>query len=161
MSFLKRIKSKFKIENKDKIIQDKVESLNAKSSESDISSSLEKNISLLENLFIDDDTFVTRHIKNENNTAHYYIAYCDGIVNSQIINDYIVKPLIISEIDITKKITVNDIIQKIVTISEAKETDDIKEIIESVTYGDTILFTEGLSKAIILNRKFFTTRYIS
>lgn len=161
MNFFNIFKPLKKSKNKDKIIQNSISELSPPTKTNDISSSLKENISLLENLFKDDDTFVTRHIKNANNSAHFFIAYCDGVVNSQVINDYIIKPLVNSNLPGTKKSTANEIIENVVLVSEATKSNDIKKIIESITYGDTILFTEGLAEAIILNSKFFTTRSIT
>ena len=80
---------KFKIK-KENVVEKKVDELNNK--ENAFSKSFENNISHLEKLFLDDDTFVTRRIKND--TTEFFIAYCDGVVNSQTINDFIIRPIL-------------------------------------------------------------------
>jgi spore germination protein KA len=50
---------------------------------------------------------------------------------------------------------------QVVHIAETEQTEDFLKIIQSVTYGDTILLADGAAKALILNTKGFETRSIS
>lgn len=46
-------------------------------------------------------------------------------------------------------------------INDTKTTNQFKEIIAAITYGDTILFAEGAAEALILSTKNFQTRSIT
>jgi spore germination protein KA len=50
---------------------------------------------------------------------------------------------------------------KVIQINCVKKTDDWKEIIEAVVYGDTILFANGCDCALILNTKLWLTRAVT
>jgi len=165
MLFLNKFK---KLENFKKVVEEKVSALNFKKQkganpedESKVSPSLEKNISIITKLFQDDDSFVTRRIVNEHKSYNFFICYCDGVVNTQIINDFIIRPLMRNELPMHKKLTADEIINNIVMVSEINKLSEFGKIIETVTYGDTILFVDGIDEAIVINSRFFTTRTVA
>jgi len=127
-----------------------------------LSTSLEKNIETLKAIFIDDDTIATRWITNcHNNTLQYCMVQNDGLVSSAIINENIIKPLMLSEALLNKGQQMNTLIQQVLLVNQIKKTDKWQEIIEAVTYGDTILFVDGEKEVLLLNSKGFNTRGIA
>ncbi len=147
--------------NKNSIINNKIESINNKYIKKDIFKSLEDNISYMKELFNNDDTFITRYFENNNNkNLQYCLIYCNGMVNSIIINENIIKPLMVSKYDTSNEDIVSDLTEHVLMIDEVKITSKVKGIIENVTYGDTVLFIDGADKAIILNTKQFESRSV-
>ncbi|MCX7714883.1 MAG: spore germination protein [Clostridia bacterium] len=126
-----------------------------------LTTSLKKNIELIKALFKDNDTLIVREIENLDGAMKYCIVYFDGVVNSIIINEDIVKPLMRTDIKNLDGTLIDILIKKVILINEVKKTEKIGDIIESVTYGDTILFADGAAEAIILNSKGFQTRSIN
>ncbi len=123
-----------------------------------LSSSLAKNVQTMEEIFKDVDTLRSRYIENTHSKElRCRIFYFDGVVNCELINEHIIKPLMISE---AKPSGGNVVINQIVQIDESKITDQFCDIVEAITYGNTVLFIEGQDKAVLLNTKNFSTRSV-
>lgn len=127
-----------------------------------VSSSLEKNIAELKHIFADDGTIGMRQITNcHNNALKYCLVQNDGLVSAAITNANIIKPLIQSKGLLEYGQQIDPLIHQVILINQVKKTNQWQEIIQSVTYGDTILFIEGEMEVLILNSKGFNTRAIS
>lgn len=147
--------------NKEEIISREVAKLNGPAQDSTLSSSLTQNIEDLKNLFVDVDVLVVKFIQNEHNSSlKYCIAYFDGVVNSVIINESIIKPLVISDALVQGSHMMDSLSEQVVQINDAKKVKQIKDIIDAITYGDTILFADGCDEALILNTKEIRTRAV-
>lgn len=152
----------FFAKHKEEIVNQKVEELNKPVSDSALSSSLDSNIQLLKKIFVDVDILATRCFQNSHDSQlKFCIAYCDGVVNSQIINDNIIKPMMLSETIEAGDHLMESLKNHVILINDAKKTDQMKEIVESITYGDTILFAEGSNQVLILNSREIRTRAIT
>ena len=105
---------------------------------------------------------VSRNINNRSSKAFIYlIAYTDGMVDNQIINESIIKPLMLLDVENAHKFTVDTLMNQVLMINEIKKTDKWADISDAINYGDTVLFIDGESEAIILNTKSFDIRSIS
>jgi spore germination protein KA len=145
---------------KQKIVQEKSAQLNLQLEKKLLSKSLDKNIKTLKELFADDDTLVTRYVTNNYaKNINYYIAYVDPLVNSFTVNEDIIKPLMHSQIQQGENIEF--LLQQVILISEAKKVNNYLDIVNSITYGDTVLLAEGSEEALILNTKGFAARGIA
>lgn len=146
---------------KNQILKQHTDDLNAFLKDISLSDSADQNIELLEDLFKDDLTFKKRLIVNNANRKYrFYIAFNDGLVDSDIINTSIIKPLILFDDELDKHNLIEDLVTRVIQINETKITSDMKEIVEAITYGDTILFAEFADKALILNSKKFMLRAV-
>ncbi|MDF1493881.1 spore germination protein [Caproiciproducens sp. CPB-2] len=151
----------FSSKRKNTVVTEQVENLNRKLDENHLSRSLNTNVEIVKKLFTDVDILIVRYFQNNHDKdLKYCIVYCDGVVNSEIINENIIKPLMLSDAAgrHPDEPLADDLIENVVFINEIKKTKEIKEIVESVTYGDTILFVEGVEEAVVLNSKGFITR---
>lgn len=146
--------------HKDEIVEEEVTSLNRELEGRKLTSSLKKNVELLRQIFCDVDTMVIRYFSSGDGMK-FCIAYSDGVVNSDAINENIVRPVMLSENLNTVRNLEETLLEKVIQIGETRAVDHMREIVESVTYGDTILFAEGMDKALILNTKRFSTRSVS
>ena len=123
-----------------------------------VSENLDENLRMMQKLFRDDDALVTRRVGNSlNRSLEYLLFYCDGMVNSQTINESVIRPLTRSE-ERPGRDALQTLAEKVLIVNEVKKTDDWNEIIRSVTYGDTILFAQGCAQALLLNTKSFELR---
>lgn len=142
-----------------KIVDNKVAELNKPLSTYQLSKSLKENMDMMKTLFQDDDIFVVRELDNSDSTMHFALTYCNGLVNARIINENIIKPLLES-IKVESNDVVEYLLRHIIHIDDIKRTEQIKEIVTNVTYGDVILFVDGASEVLILNAKQFDKRQI-
>lgn len=149
----------FPARRKKEIVNEQVEHLNKELDENSLSRSIKSNVETIKRLFSDVDTLIIRYVQNNHNRdLKFCIAYCDGVVSSAIINENIIKPLMLSGAVQSDGPLIDHLIENVVLISETKKTTQLKDIVESITYGDTILFVEGADEAVILNTKGFQTR---
>lgn len=145
--------------DKRKIVDQKVKSINEKHKAEELSVSLEQNMAVLKALFTDVDILRMKIIQNSQyKELRFGIAFCDGVVDSAIINDNILRPLMISNAAAPGPTLLDTLQNQVVQIAEAEQTADFIKIIETVSYGDTVLFVDGIAKALILNTKGFQTR---
>ncbi|HHW69251.1 MAG TPA: spore germination protein [Tenericutes bacterium] len=138
-------------------INKKIEEVNSLLNKKIISDDIEVNIMAIQKLFENDDSLIIRNFTNINNNTKFFIIYSNGMVNTKVINDNIITPLMI--IDNKDKVNIVDnIINKVLLADDIKKVRTLKEVIEVVTYGDTVLFIEGSNVAIIINTKNFKIR---
>lgn len=150
----------FHSKKKEQIIDSKVSKINQKLECVTLNKSLSTNIGIIKHLFKDNNLLITRNILNKDESGYKCtIVYFDGLADKEIINNYIIKSLILS--DIKNINSINEMIEKILFIDDAKITHQIKDIVTDITYGDTILFVDGFSDAIILNTKLLKKRSIT
>lgn len=124
-----------------------------------LTASLDKNVRTVEKLFEDVDILRVRRVEsNFDSDLRYCMIYCDGVVNSDAINENLVKPLMLSRVSPSGGDFADTVIRRIVQICDAKKTDSFQEIVESVSYGNTALFIEGQDRAVLLDTKSFQTR---
>lgn len=149
----------FKNKRKQEKIDAKIAELNQPLAEKTLSSSLAENIAVIDEIFADVDITRKKYIDNTRDKhVKYCIVYTDGVVDNAIIDENVIKPLMLSTVAFKDKDPVETVIYEILQINETVETERFQEIIESVTYGDTALFVEGAAKAVLLNTKGFVTR---
>lgn len=144
------------------LMQDKVTQLNNNLDKYLISKNLDENIKLFSQLFKKVETIKTRKITNEHNLKlNYYIIYCEGLIDAEIINDNIIRPLILSKIKKSKNNFLGVIEKQILQANGIKKVTNVKDIVESITYGETALFIDGFDKVFVINTQKFTLRSIT
>ena len=136
-----------------------VEAFNKGLADLKVSASLEENVALMKKLFEDVDIMRYRFIE-EDGRKDVAIIFSDGLVDSSIINDNILRPMMQGEPLPKGPNRMKRLTGEVVQVNESELTSDIKKIVGSVTYGDSILFAEGSEEAAILNTKSFPTRSV-
>ena len=91
----------------------------------------------------------------------YGIVYLDGMVDPMIMNESLIRALIKSPISLNDEDPIYTLMTQVLQINEMKDTGDIDEITEAIAYGDTVLFINGINRAVILNTRGFQARSIS
>jgi len=126
--------------------------------------SLSGNISIFKNIFKDDETLIIREFENKGlEASKCCIIYLDGMVNNEVVNENIIQPVICS--DLSKDIESDNLLEElknkvIVSNNVALET-EIKKIVSSVIYGDTLFLLEGYNQALVISSKGWQSRPIS
>lgn len=155
LGFLKKMR-----QLKEKQIEDKIAELNLPLNERKIQPALGENIALCKQLFSDMDIVHYRTItRNKGSSPQYFLVFCDGMVNMEIINNNIVKPLT-AFISDSPCPPAGLLPSEVVQVCEIKTIDSFRCVVERVTFGDTVLFAEGSSEAYILDTKQWSLRSI-
>lgn len=148
--------------NKELLIENEITKLNNNLEDYNLSENLDENMSLLSELFKKVATIITRKVTNENySNLKYFIMYCEGLVNAEVINDNIIKPLILSKIKKTKKDFIDIVEKQIIQVNGIKRVENIKDIVEAVTYGETALFIDGYKEVFLINTQKFNLRSVT
>ena len=147
---------------KQKAIDEQVAEMNSAFQDYVIAGSFEKDIEKVKELFQDVDILRLKYVNNNyNKNLKYCLIYSDGLVNNLIINENIVKPLMLSKVEAKGADLADTVMNEIIQINEMKKTVLVQDIVEAITYGDTVVFINEASEAIILNTKGFEVRAIA
>ncbi len=123
-----------------------------------VSASLQDNVRLMKALFQDVDIMRYRFV-SEGGRQEVAIIFSDGMVDSAAINESILRPLMGATLPKGRD-RMRVMAGEIIEVNETELTDDVKKIVSSVSYGDTILFAEGCAEAAILNTKNYPVRSV-
>ena len=121
-----------------------------------LSETLSENIAVFKEIFRSDDILRMRRFKISGN-IDCALFYMDGMINSESINESIVRPLILSENAVGD---VTYISENILFANETKVSKYLSDMLRAVLYGDTILLIDGQSRALTINTKGWRTRGI-
>lgn len=129
-----------------------------------LNKSIADNITLFKNIFKNDDTLIIREFQNMAvESVKCCIIFIDGMVNTEIINENIIMPVLCS--DLSEKLESDNLLEelknKIITSNNVNSETAIDKLTGSVIYGDTIFLLEGYDKALIINSKGWQSRQIS
>lgn len=129
--------------------------------EYNLSSSIDKNISILKEIFKNDDTLRLRKFQNQNNPKIICcIFFIEGMVDNQSINRNIIKPITEATIESSSLPYIDLLQNQIILSSQCEKTKDIITIVNSIIEGNTVLFLEGSKEGIIIESKGWKIRPI-
>jgi len=128
-----------------------------------LTKSLDENINIIKNIFINDTTLVYRELLfGKASDTKCMIIYIDGMANLQSINEDIIKPLLLSDMSSINNNSIMDIlIQKVLLTSDNKKSSSLDTIINGIMYGKTMLFIDGIAEILSINTIGWQTRSIS
>jgi spore germination protein KA len=118
----------------------------------DLVKSLEDNISLFKNIFRNDEMLIVREFQNKRlKAAQCCIIYLEGMVNTEIINENIIQPVLRNDLseDIESDNLLEELKKKVIVSSNVTLETTINKIVSSVIYGDTLFLLEGYDKALV------------
>jgi spore germination protein KA len=126
--------------------------------------SMHNNIILFKNIFKNDETMIVREFENkELEAAKCCIIYIDGMVDTKIVNENIIQPVLghhLSE-HIESDNLLEELKNKVIVSNNVTEETEINKIVSSVIYGDTLFLLEGYDKALVISSKGWKIRSIS
>lgn len=117
--------------------------------EKEVVGEITRNIDLLKSIFADCSDVKFRPLKVEERTA--YLIFIDGLIDNTSIQFNALHELL-SETQIDD-LTADYIQQKMVSISDVLEANQLAEIVKQVLDGNTILLVDGIAQALVLNAK--------
>lgn len=121
---------------------------------------LESNIKIFKDIFKKDAVLRIKTVTAKQG-AKCALLYMDGMVNIALLNDSIVRPLLLVKTENVEESFIDYISNQVLFASESKKTGDIKDILRAVMYGDTLLLIDGCDKALTINTKGWRTRGVS
>ena len=125
--------------------------------------SLDENINIIKNIFANDMTIIYRELSVANHVkTRCMLIYIDGMVNSQIVNESVIKPILLSDIShINHSALIDSLIQKVLLTGNNKKSSNVDDIVHGIIYGKTMLFIDGIAEVIIIDTIGWQTRTIS
>lgn len=126
-------------------------------------SSLNENINIIKNIFTNDTTIVYRELSVGNpDKTKCILIYIDGMANTQLINENIIKPILLNDIcDINHSEIIEVLMKEVLLTGNNKKSDLVDDIISGIIYGKSILFIDGFADVIIIDTIGWQTREIS
>lgn len=125
--------------------------------------SLDKNIKIIKDIFVNDKTIVYRALSFGNsNCTKCMLIFINGMANSQKINEDIIKPMLLSNrSDTNPSEIMNVLMQNVLLTGDNKRSSDVNDIVHGIIYGKTILFIDGFADVVIIDTIGWQTRTIS
>ena len=126
------------------------------------SGSLEENIAFFNEIFKKDSVLRLKRVAVRGDYSYdCALFYMDGMVNSELLNESIVKPLLLVRNKRTEDSFTDYVKDQVLFASETNSTENVADMLRAVLYGDTLLLIDGCMTAITVNTKGWRTRGIS
>ena len=123
-------------------------------------SDLESNLRLFGQIFKNDAILRIRTVELKNIGTKCSLLYMDGMVNTEMLNDSVVRPLV--TVIAPKQENICDFIcDKVLFAADLKKQTVIANCIRAILYGDTLLLIDNSLYALTINTKGFKTRGIT
>lgn len=149
-----------RFKNREEYIQQKLEDKIAPEKRGLISGCYQEDIAYLKKVFEHDNPILFRELETGKGEKCCLI-FCDGLVNSQLIDDHLIRPLTqLKQLPPGEK-AADILITKVFQINSVKKTRDYDEIIQGITYGDTLMVVDGINEALLFSTKCFQSRAIT
>ena len=122
-----------------------------------------ENSAMLDQLFEDVDIMHNRKFENAQcPNLKFCVYFSDGVSDSMMLGEHVIRPLILAkDLPHPPKLLYEAVRDHAELTGEIKETQDIQEIVDAITYGDTLLLVEGSDWGLIINTKGFNLRGVS
>lgn len=116
-----------------------------------------ENISYLKELLFDNSDMVYRNFyyKERNIT----LVYVDGLTDKMLINEHVVEQIMDSYYyEVNNSTEIKD---RLISVSDIKEIENMKDGVKAVLSGDTLMFVDGLKTAYVIASRAWPARGIS
>ena len=126
--------------------------------------SLNNNITMIKYFFKNDETLIIRELQNKRlKEAQCCIVYIDGMVNTEIVNENIIQPVLRNDLseDIDTGNLLEELQKKVIISNNVVLETEIDNMVSSVICGNTLFLLEGYDKALVIGSKGWQTRSIS
>lgn len=123
-----------------------------------LSGRFDEDVLLLKNIFQHDATFRVREFQS--GTGHRCaLMYLDGMVNNQLMNLSIVRPLMLAQ-SVTGD-PAQDFSHRVLFSNDVKNTVQLQDILRGILYGDSVLLIENAVSGLVMNTKGWRTRGVN
>jgi len=154
------------INDNDNVINDNIKDYN----KIPVEKSLHSNVKTVKKALEYSPDLVIRTIKLENVKSEIVVMYLDGLADSRNIEKNVIQPILKKFYKkkpdeknydgnvIEKPISIEELKNSILSVSELKETATVNECIAGILAGDTVLFIDNVNKALVINSPGWPTR---
>ncbi len=118
---------------------------------------LDSNVKLMQKIFMDDNTLVTRYAESPDG-LRCCVFFFDGMVNGLAINQSVVRPILCSGL---READADTLAKMVLQVNDSRVETDINRMFASFLYGDTVVFTDGDKRPVVVNTKGFSMRSTS
>jgi len=115
---------------------------------------LTQNVQQMQTIFQGDNTLVTRYAHSPSG-LRCAVFFFDGMVNGIAINQSVIRPIVSAE---RASATADELAHTILQVNDSHVEPDVNKMFASFLYGDTVVFTEGDSRPVVVNTKGFSMR---
>ena len=126
-----------------------------------LSGNIQADILLFKTIFKRDDVVRIRQLKINNTDISCALIFLDGMVNSALLGECIVKPLVIADVAKNATVDAQYISKNILFANEVGTAQKISDMLRAILYGDTVILIENSTRALTVNTKGWRTRGIS
>lgn len=128
--------------------------------EKELGFNLDENLETIKNIFSNDSVLRYKKVGTKLGFS-CAVLYFDGMVNTEIINQSVVRPLVLAEKTERKKKIEDFVAEDLLYSGEVKVIKTIPEMTSGMLYGDTLLLIENCKNALLINTKGWRTRGVS
>ncbi|EKO1913488.1 spore germination protein [Clostridium botulinum] len=118
-----------------------------------IDKNIDKNIEYIKELLEGSSDMVFREFLIGNKKA--FLTYIDGMADKNLLNNYVLESLML---DADKLSNINNIKNKILTVTDVSEQEELSKAIDLVLSGDTLLLIDGINKAYVIATRLWPVR---
>jgi spore germination protein KA len=127
-----------------------------------LSGNLSEDISLFKEIFKKDVILRVKKISARNTVPFdCALVYMDGMVDSEQLNDAVIKPIITVDRQNEKESVADFIAEQILFARDVKKVNNVAKILEGVLYGEALLLIDKSKIALSIDVKGWKTRGIS
>lgn len=127
-----------------------------------LSGHLGQDLALFKEIFKNDSVLRVKRIKKSNGyTLDCALIYMDGMVNSEQLNESVIKPILTVETPNICQSIAEYIEKQVLFARDAKRLSAVDKIIEGLLYGEAVLLIDTSAEAINIDAKGWRTRGIS
>ena len=105
---------------------------------------LDENIAMMKRLFVHDDTFICREVRGQS-ALRAALFFFDGMVNSQAINESIVKPI---SLWTGNSLQMPDVIREVLQIDDCPFDLKTDQLLAAFLYGGAARSARGLYRSV-------------
>lgn len=125
-----------------------------------LDNSIEENIKMIQEIFANDDTLILRRFENQYNGLKCCVFFVDGMVDTNIINENVLSPIINNKIIFDDIDYISYLESQIIISSSVNTSSTFVDIVNGIITGDTVLLVDGCTRVIIICTKGWKSRNI-
>ena len=139
-----------KKKRRESLIQNAVNDMSAAYTDRVFTGKLDEDVAFIKKLFENVDILRIRELENNyDKRLRFCLIYSDGMVDSLLMGQAIVNPLISAKIDPKAgKALADELLMRVVHVNEAVKATNLKAAIDAITYGDTVLIADGCKEVL-------------
>lgn len=121
-----------------------------------IRESLTENEASMNRIFEKDSIFNLRHVVSRDGETRCFIAYFDGMVDNQVVDLNILRPLTLC----SGAFSPQTLAERVITTDTFEIANDLSKACAAMIQGDTLIFMDGFAEVISASSKGFKTRSV-